>query len=114
MLATGLAKDPWLIGLAFLGAVGQCANGIARRRALSRSPIHELRSAAHLLRHELGRLLIARYLCGVLSLALLLFIPSAAFALALAGEVIGRYLFFAAVVPKGMASTYLTPKEAAA
>ena len=35
-------------------------------------------------------------------------------ALALAGEIANRYLFFTAVIPKSMASTYLAPKKGAA
>ena len=49
-----------------------------------------------------------------LALALVPVSPIPAFLAALAAETLGRYLFFAGVVPKSMASTYLTPKEAAA
>ena len=37
-----------------------------------------------------------------------------AFALALAGEILGRYLFFVSVVPKNMAAPYLAAKQSAA
>ena len=36
-----------------------------------------------------------------------------AFLLALAGEILGRYLFFVSVVPKNMAASYLSGREAA-
>jgi hypothetical protein len=49
-----------------------------------------------------------------LALGLVPFSPIPAFLCALAAEMLGRYLFFASVVPKSMASTYLTPKEVAA
>jgi hypothetical protein len=37
----------------------------------------------------------------------------AGFALALAGELLGRYLFFVSVVPKNMALTFFEQAEAA-
>jgi hypothetical protein len=38
----------------------------------------------------------------------------AALFLALAGEILGRYVFFVSVVPKNMAASYLTVGHAAA
>ncbi len=69
---------------------------------------------AALLRRDLRRSLIARFACAGLAIALAPVFPISAFLFALAGEVLDRCLFFAAVVPKSVASTYLTPKEAAA
>ena len=66
------------------------------------------------MRKELRRALVARYLCSAVAFGLLFLSPILAVLFALAGEVLDRYLFFAAVVPKGIASTYLTPGEAAA
>src|SRR5438477_7452748 len=40
-LAVGLGSESWLIALVVLGAVAQCANGITRQAALSRSSVHE-------------------------------------------------------------------------
>jgi hypothetical protein len=39
---------------------------------------------------------------------------SVALALALVGEILGRYLFFVSVVPKNMAASYLSSGKAAA
>jgi formate dehydrogenase iron-sulfur subunit len=113
-LVAGLGSGHLLIALAVLGTFAQCTCGITRVATLSRSSVHELRSAAELMREEMRRLLIARHLCAAVSLVLLPFNPIAAILFAIAGEVLNRYLFFAAVVPKSVASTYLTPKEAAA
>ena len=55
--------------------------------------------------------LYSRFGCSVLALVLLAVNPIAAFTFALAGETLGRYLFFTAVVPKSMALSYM---EAAA
>jgi len=114
VLAAGLGQGDWLIAFAIGASLVQCATGIARLVTLSRSPIHELRAAASLIRKELRAALIARFVCTALALALVPVSPTLAFVFALAGEGVGRYLFFAGVVPKSMASTYLTPKGAAA
>jgi DMSO reductase anchor subunit len=114
VLAAGLSRGGWLIAFAIAASVAQGTTGIARLATLSRSPIHELRTAAALIRRQLRRVLVARFLCTALALALVSASPIPAFLFALAGEVIGRYLFFAGVVPKSVASTYLAPKEAAA
>jgi len=42
------------------------------------------------------------------------FVTYASLALALGGEILGRYLFFVSVVPKNMAASYLSAGEAAA
>ena len=41
-------------------------------------------------------------------------VPVMSLLFALAAEILRRYLFFAAAVPKTVASTFLTPKEVAA
>jgi hypothetical protein len=41
-------------------------------------------------------------------------LTSAAFALALAGEILSRHLFFVSVVPKNMAAPYLAASQSAA
>jgi formate dehydrogenase iron-sulfur subunit len=112
VLAAGLSRGGWLIAFAIAASLAQGTTGIIRLVTLSRSPIQELRATAGLIRRQLRRALVARFLCT--ALALVLVSPIAAFLFALAGEVIGRYLFFTSVVPKSMASTYLEPKEAAA
>jgi len=51
----------------------------------------------------------AMYALLGLALAVMWISPVLATALAVASEAAGRFLFFAAVVPKSVASTYLTP-----
>ena len=41
-------------------------------------------------------------------------LTTTAFALALAGEILSRYLFFVSVVPKNMAAPYLAAEQNAA
>jgi len=114
VLAAGLGRGNGLIAFAIMASILQCGNSVARLITMWRSPAHELSSAARLVRNTLRRVLIARFVCTALALVLVPFSPIPAFLFALAGETAGRYLFFAGVVPKSMASTYLTPKEAAA
>jgi DMSO reductase anchor subunit len=114
VLAVGLTRGRWIVAAAIIASLAQCGNGVARLASLLRSPVYELHAAGKLVRGDLRRVLIARFLCTALALVLVPVNPIPAFSFALAGETLGRYLFFAAVVPKSVASTYLTPKEAAA
>jgi formate dehydrogenase iron-sulfur subunit len=114
VLAAGLGHGIWLIGFAIAASLAQCGNSVARLVTLSRSPVDELRGASELMLGELRRATIARFVCTALALALVPVGPVPALLFALAGETLGRYLFFAGVVPKSVASTFLTPKEAAA
>jgi DMSO reductase anchor subunit len=113
-LAAGLGQGRALVAFAIAASVLQCGNSVVRLVSMSRSPMHELNGAARLIRNNLRRILIVRFVCMALALALVPFNPLPAFLFALAGETAGRYLFFCGVVPKSMASTYLAPKEAAA
>jgi DMSO reductase anchor subunit len=114
VLATGLGHGAWLVGFAIAASLSQCVNSVTRLMTMSKSPLDELRGTAGLLKGELLRVLIVRFSCVALALASLAVNPIAALLFALAGETLGRYLFFASVVPKSVASTFLTPKEAAA
>jgi formate dehydrogenase iron-sulfur subunit len=114
VLATGFGRDTWVAVFAITAALAQCGNQLMSVAAMRRSPVPELRVSAGLLQEDLRRLLLARLACAAVAILLVPVLPVAAFLLALTGETIGRYLFFAGVVPKSMASTYLTPKEAAA
>jgi DMSO reductase anchor subunit len=73
----------------------------------------ELKGTARLLSTSLKPLFLARALLlggGGVALPLVMsgsVLPWIAFALALAGEIMGRYLFFVSVVPKHMATPYL-------
>ena len=114
VMAIGLPSGKWVVAIAIAATVAQCGNGIARLLTMSRSPVHELRASARLVTGPLRGVLIAQLTCTALALAMIPVHPIAAFVAALASETLGRYLFFAGVVPKSMASSFLTPKEVAA
>lgn len=84
---------------------------------LMRSEVHELRAASRLLFTVLSARLLLRYILLCTSLFLLPFAKShwtsVPIALAMiAGEVVGRYLFFVSVVPTNMATEYLSAEAA--
>jgi hypothetical protein len=78
---------------------------------MQRSGEFELRQSARLIAFDFRRLLAIR----VLLLLAVVFAPlPAGLALAFVSELIGRYLFFVAVVPRNMATTFFgTAREAA-
>jgi Fe-S-cluster-containing dehydrogenase component/DMSO reductase anchor subunit len=104
VIAANPAGGRWLVAAAFTATLLQCLNSSARVVFLSRSRVHELRASAALIP---GAVFGARLLFALL--ALLPMHPAAPFVFALASETLGRYLFFTAVAPKSMASTYLEP-----
>ncbi|HEV2280488.1 MAG TPA: DmsC/YnfH family molybdoenzyme membrane anchor subunit [Acidobacteriaceae bacterium] len=86
---------------------------------LANSDVFEMRATARLLSTRLRPWLLARA-AGLIGASFLLMRPTAgvawtmaALVLALALEVLGRWLFFVSVVPKSVASTYLQAREAA-
>jgi len=114
VLAAGFGRGTWLVLFAIAATLAQCCNQLASVVSMRRSGVPELHASAGLLQRDLRRLLLARLVCAAVAILLVPVLPVLAFLLALSGETIGRYLFFAGVVPKSMASTYLTPKEVAA
>ncbi len=126
-----------LLGLLFAGACGvisgralmigsviaasaQLLNRATKFLWMTASESHELRSTARLLSTTLASQFLTR--AGLLiagGAVLPLFSQgrlstSAAFAVALAGEILSRYLFFVSVVPKNMAAPYLAAEQSAA
>jgi DMSO reductase iron-sulfur subunit len=112
-----------LLGPLFLGALGmavprtaviaagllQLLNQVVKLVALSVSDEFELRAPARLLTGELRGLLVARFAL----LAACMVTPSLlGFGLGLAGELISRYLFFVAVVPKNVAGGFVARRAA--
>ena len=98
VLAMGVSTAPWVRALAWAGAASQLLTEALKFLWLSRSEAFELRAPALLLSGRLRRPYLTR-------LALLLaapLVPSAAagLVLALAGEWLGRWLFFVTVVGK--------------
>jgi DMSO reductase iron-sulfur subunit len=80
---------------------------------LSQSETFELRSSSVLLAGKLRRLFVARLLLLIVAGILMPFAADAAFAAALAGEFLGRYLFFVSVVPKNVAAAFAGVRRAA-
>ena len=88
---------------------------------LSRSEVFELRASSLLLSGRLRNPFLTR-LAALVVVAGVLFPPvaaeewtvMAAFAVALAGEWLGRYLFFVSVVPKNIAAAFTSGERMAA
>ena len=73
---------------------------------LSQSEIFELRSSSVLLAGKLRARFVLRLLLLIAAGVLASFAADIAFAAALAGEFLGRYLFFVSVVPKNVAAAF--------
>ncbi|MBI3207896.1 MAG: dimethyl sulfoxide reductase anchor subunit [Candidatus Solibacter usitatus] len=114
-VATGVSSEPWLVRVALFASALQVANAGLKYVRMSASQTHELRGSATLLAVVLRPWFVARIL-GLFAggIALALGTPVVAFVIALASEIAGRYLFFTAVVPKGVASTFIAPGRRAA
>lgn len=91
---------------------------------LSQSDVFELRSSSVLLAGRLRALFVTRLLilivAGIVIPGVVITMPAAspwlmrgAFAAALAGEMLGRYLFFVSVVPKNIAAAFTGSRRAA-
>lgn len=88
---------------AMVGAAGQFATQLLKFLWLARSDVFELRASSLLLSGRLRNIFLLRI--AVLPVVLA-FPPAVAFGVALAGELLGRYLFFVSVVPKNMAAAF--------
>jgi DMSO reductase iron-sulfur subunit len=80
---------------------------------LSQSEVFELRSSSVLLAGRLRSLFVLRLLLLIVAGILVPFTANTAFAAALAGEFLGRYLFFVSVVPKNVAAAFAGVRKAA-
>jgi DMSO reductase anchor subunit len=116
--AIGTGNSRWLaVGTATM-AGAQLTVLALRFFRLSAADTVELQATARLLASTLARRLVARgvlLLLGAIALPLFTSNPlvlGAAFGLALAAEVLGRYLFFVSAVPKHMAAPYLGSEAA--
>ncbi len=112
LLAAGSSNSDVVYWLAAAATVAQIVNHLVRFHWLKSSKQHELKASAGLLMGVLHDQVQARYLLWGLSLMTLFFSPVASFVLALLAESVSRWLFFCSVVPKTVASTYLTPRGA--
>jgi len=115
LAATGAGPEA-MVAVAAGGAVAQLLNQIWKFVRMIRSEEFELQASARLLSNDLSRAFLARLALTALGGAVLGLAGYAAagFVVALAGEVIGRYLFFVSVVPKNMAMTFFGQREEAA
>lgn len=118
--AMGVSHAPAVTWAIVAGGVAQLATQTLKFLWLSHSEQFELRASARLLSGRLrGLFLLRMALLIVAGVVLPLVAPSspralAALLLALAGEFLGRWLFFVSVVPKNVAAAFAAPgKEAA-
>jgi len=116
--AVGTGDSRWLAVAAATMAGGELVALALQFFRLSASDAVELQATARLLATTLASRLVARGVLlalGAIALPLFTSVPAAlwvAFALALGGEVLGRYLFFVSAVPKHMAAPYLGSEAA--
>ena len=87
----------------------QAALHATRYKTLGASDVFELSASAELLTNDVGMAFRARMVLTLAAAFAAPLSPILAFALALAGEISGRWVFFASVVPKSVASTFLKP-----
>jgi DMSO reductase anchor subunit len=120
---TALLLGPQLLSVLGIGApmvaivlagAAQLLNQVVKLLALAASDEFELRASARLLTQDLRSSLLMRFsllIAGGIVLPLL-GRPVSGFALALAGELLSRYLFFVSVVPKNIAATFSARRAA--
>jgi formate dehydrogenase iron-sulfur subunit len=114
-----LSGRPLMIG-SVIAASAQLLNHATKFLWMTASESHELQSSARLLSTTLASRFLTRaglLIAGGALLPLLSHGPlltATAFALALAGEILSRYLFFVSVVPKNMAAPYVAAEQNAA
>lgn len=109
LAGTGLAASP-LAAVAAAASIAQIMNQVWKFAGLIRSEEFEKQASARLLSNELARLFVLRLaLTAAGGIAMgLAELASSGFAAALAGEILGRYLFFVSVVPRNMAMTFFS------
>ena len=116
----GIGDRRGLLLVAPLAAAAQLLNQAVKFFWLASSDLFELKASARLLSTVLASRVLARgafLLIGGMAVPLLFPVTGgalASLALTLAGEILGRYLFFVSVVPKNMAASYLSGAQEAA
>ena len=117
---TGVASGRLLSLITVTAASAQSLNHALRFLRLNASDVVERQASARLLSTVLASRFLLRgalLIAGGIALPLLSSTPAgfaAALIMALAGEILGRYLFYVSVVPKNMAASYVASgKEAA-
>jgi len=110
----------WVRFAAIAGAAGQLITQLLKFLWQSRSDVFELRASSLLLSGRLQNLFVARLaMLAVAGVVLPLvatheWVVVTAFGAALAGEWLGRYLFFVSVVPKNIAAAFTSGERRAA
>ena len=116
----GGAIPSWVGLAAVAGASAQLIAQMLKFLWLSGSEVFELRASSLLLSGRLQNLFLTRLAALAVAGVLLPLVATRgwmivlAFALALAGEWLGRYLFFVSVVPKNIAAAFTSGERAAA
>jgi len=116
----GGAIPSWVRLAAVGGASAQLIAQMLKFLWLSRSEVFELRASSLLLSGRLQNLFLTRLTVLAIAGVLLPLVATpgwmiaAAFAIALAGEWLGRYLFFVSVVPKNTAAAFTSGERTAA
>jgi len=111
---------PWVRFSAVVGASVQLIAQLLKFLWLSRSDVFELRASSLLLSGSLQHLFLTRLAVLVVAGVLLPLLgtrgwtTAIAFAAALAGEWLGRYLFFVSVVPKNIAAAFTSGERTVA
>ena len=107
---------PWVARAAAAGAAAQLLTQTVKHLWLSQSDVFELRGSARLLSGQLRNFYLIRL--GLLLAAMVApltvgpDLAPVALALALVGELLGRWLFFVSVVPKNIAAAFLRAEAA--
>lgn len=115
----GVGERRWLIAAVFAAAAAQLLNQAARFFWLSASDTFEMQASAKLLSTTLASTFLLRGALLILGgMVLPVLWPTTlgiaiSLSLALAGELLARYLFFVSVVPKNIAASYLSMRKAA-
>jgi DMSO reductase anchor subunit len=110
----------WVRVAAIAGAFGQLITQLLKLLWLSRSEVFELRASSLMLSGRLQSLFVTRMaVLAVAGVVLPLvatreWVIATSFVAALAGEWLGRYLFFVSVVPKNMAAGFASGEKRAA
>ena len=118
-VAIGATHERFVTLIGVVAALGQLLNQMLRFLWLIASETFELQASARLLSTVLAKTFLSRgtlLIAGGIAFPLLglRFSHVVALALALAGEIVGRYLFYVSVVPKNIAAPYLAVQERAA
>lgn len=117
--SAGVGEHRWLVMVAATAAGFQLLNQAVKFFWLTASEAFELQASARLLATQLARPFLGGSALLVLAAMILPFLSSAwcaswaSLAVALAAEILGRYVFFVSVVPKNIAASYVaTGKKA--